>query len=81
LAYEAIDRTRLAQVSATAKRRATIRQRQIPMPKSEAPGGLFSSGRKVDVYPLDMLFFRNSGKRQAGFSRTTNYFFRQAKYV
>jgi hypothetical protein len=45
------------------------------MPKNKAPGGLFSSGRKVGVYPLDMLFFRNSGKRQADFSRTTNYFF------
>jgi hypothetical protein len=44
------------------------------MPKSKAPGGFFSSGRKVGVYPLDMLFFRNPGKRQADFSRATNFF-------
>ncbi|MBW0002618.1 MAG: hypothetical protein JO216_03960 [Hyphomicrobiales bacterium] len=42
--------------------------------KSKAPGGLFSSGRKVGVYPLDMPFFRKPGTGQAEFSRYANFF-------
>src|SRR5580692_5373875 len=28
-------------------------------PKSKAPGGFVSSGRKLDLYPTDTPFFRN----------------------
>ena len=77
MAYEATGSNSLGPAKCIGK----VASKSEPTLKSKAPGGLFSSGRKVDVYPLDMLFFRNSGKRQADFSRTTNYFFRQAKYV
>jgi hypothetical protein len=42
-------------------------RQQRAAPKSKAPGGFVSSGRKVDLYPLGTSFFRNLGKGQAIF--------------